>query len=136
MRIRELIVGCLIAITSGARAADWPFFRGADRTGVAAGKTVPTEWSADKNIKWKVALPSGGDSSPVVWGDRVFLTCAEDRKGVGRSTYCFDRKDGKKLWVKTVKWEKADPSHEANPYCASSPATDGKRVIVWHGSAG
>jgi outer membrane protein assembly factor BamB len=136
MGVRRWLIGGLIVITCSASAADWPFFRGGDRTGVAEDKSVPTEWSAQKNIKWKVALPAGGNGSPVVWGDRVLVTCAEDPKGVGRSLYCFDRNDGKKLWAKTVKWEQADPTHAANPYCGSSPATDGKRVIVWHGSAG
>jgi outer membrane protein assembly factor BamB len=125
---------CIPALLT--RGADWPQFRGADRSGVSVDPGAPVEWSADKNVKWKVALPSGGNSSPVVWGERVFLTCAQDAKGTRRSVYCFNRADGKELWVKTVPWEEQDPHHAANPYCASTPAVDGKHVVVWHGSAG
>jgi outer membrane protein assembly factor BamB len=66
----------------------------------------------------------------------VFLTCAEDKDGKDRSLYCFDRKDGKQLWVRTVKFGKKMPTHGTNPYCATTPAADGKHVVVWHGSAG
>ena len=87
-------------------------------------------------MKWKIALPSGGNSSPIVFGNRIFLSCAEDDRGTRRSLYCFNRQDGAKLWVKTVTFGRADPHHAANPYCASTPVCDGEHVIVWHGSAG
>jgi outer membrane protein assembly factor BamB len=64
------------------------------------------------------------------------LTCAQDKQGTRRSLYCFDRSDGKQVWVKTVDLDRVERTHEANPYCASTPASDGQRVIVWHGSAG
>lgn len=136
MNWRSLIMAGGIFLGTQAWAADWPQYRGADRTGVAQDAHAPTTWSADEHVKWKVALPSGGNSSPIVSGDRVFVTCAEDAKGTRRSLYCFNRADGKQLWVKTVAWEKADPTHAANPYCGSTPATDGKVVVAWHGSAG
>jgi outer membrane protein assembly factor BamB len=125
-----------IVFALDVRAADWPMFRGADRSGISTETKAPLNWSGEKNVKWKVALPSGGNSSPIVWGDRVFLTCAEDARGFRRSLYCFSRADGKQLWVKTVAYERPDPHHAANPYCAPSPAADGKHVVVWHGSAG
>src|SRR5690242_78070 len=117
---------------SAALAADWPEFRGAAHNGISADTTAPLEWSAQKNVKWKYPLPNGGNSSPIVSGDRVFVTCAEDAKGTRRSIFCFNRADGKPLWVKMVAWEKSDPHHEANPYCGSTPAADGKHVVVWH----
>jgi outer membrane protein assembly factor BamB len=116
-------------------ASDWPQFRGAGDDGISK-EAAPVEWSQDKNIRWKVPLPAGGNSSPIVVGDRVFLNCAEDARGTRRSLYCFDRRDGHQLWVQTVAYEKSDPHHAANPYCASTPASDGKCVVVWHGSAG
>jgi outer membrane protein assembly factor BamB len=122
--------------SSQSYAADWPFFRGPDRDGKSAETKLPLEWNKDKNIKWRVKLPSGGNSSPIVSGGKVFVTCAEDKKGVGRSLYCFDRATGKQLWVKTVTWDQPDTTHDANPYCGPSPATDGQRVVAWHGSAG
>jgi outer membrane protein assembly factor BamB len=66
----------------------------------------------------------------------VLVTCAEDRKGLRRTLYCFNRADGKQLWAKTVTLDRPEPTHATNPYASSSPATDGQRVIVWHGSAG
>ena len=123
-------------ITASILAADWPLFRGPDRDGKTSDTSAPLTWSADKNIKWKITLPSKGNSSPIVSAGKVFLSIAEDAKGTKRSLYCYDRNDGKTLWVKTVSYDKAEPTHAANPYCGSTPAADGQRIVVWHGSAG
>jgi outer membrane protein assembly factor BamB len=71
-----------------------------------------------------------------VVGNNVLLTCAEDRQGTRRSLICFDRADGKVAWTRTVTYDQAEPTHETNPYCAPTPASDGDRVVAWHGSAG
>lgn len=126
---------CLLAVSVGAWAGDWPAFRGADGDGVAIDAKPPLSWSADRNIRWKAPLPGPGDSSPIVVGRRVFLTCATD-EGKNRSLHCFDRETGQPLWVKTVRFEAKDPTHGTNPYCGSSPAADSERVVVYHGSAG
>lgn len=115
--------------------ADWPAFRGPAGTGIADDNDVPLHWSSDENIKWKSPLPGPGDSSPVVSGERVFVTCA-NKSGKRRGLYCFDRKNGEQLWSKIVEFDGEEPTHETNPYCGSSPAADGRRVVVWHGSAG
>jgi outer membrane protein assembly factor BamB len=133
--MRTLIFVGLCFLCLHAQAADWPQFRGAQHDGISR-EPASVEWSAEKNIKWKVPLPSGGNSSPIVVGDQVFLNCADDKRGTRRSLYCFDRRDGHQQWVQTVSFEKSDPHHAANPYCASTPASDGKHVVVWHGSAG
>jgi len=122
-------------ITGPVVAEDWPFFRGPTRDGKSLD-AAPLEWGKDKNIKWSVKLPRPGNSSPIVTGSHVLLNCAEDAGGVNRSLYCFDRATGNKLWSQTVKYELKEPTHNTNPYCASTPATDGKLVVVWHGSAG
>jgi len=96
---------------------------------------VPVHWSKEQNVRWKVNLPGPGNSSPIVSGSRVFITCAQDQ-GKKRGLYCFDRKDGSELWSRVVDFERVMPTHETNPYCAPTPATDGKRIVVWHGSAG
>jgi len=127
---------CVALIGGAVLGADWTMFRGSDRNGVSVEKAAPTTWAADRNVKWAVKLPGAGNSSPIVADGRVFLACAEDAKGTRRSLYCFDRKDGKQLWVRTVPWDKPDPTHGQNLYCGSTPATDGERVVVWHGSAG
>lgn len=126
-------VVCL-AVGSAVRAGDWTGFRGPDGTGVSSEKNVPLTWGPEKNIKWKV--PFGpGNSSPIVAGTRVFITLAAD-KGQRRSLHCFDRDTGKELWVKTIEYTGDDPTHNTSPWCSSTPAVDGKRVVVFEGSAG
>jgi outer membrane protein assembly factor BamB len=117
------------------RAENWPAWRGPLGTGVCAEKNLPVEWSATKNVKWKVALPERGNSSPVVWGDRVFVTQAIKEEG-RRTLMCFDRRKGKLLWQKGMVYKEKELTHGTNPYCSASPVTDGERVIVSHASAG
>jgi outer membrane protein assembly factor BamB len=135
--VRLLTLALTIAFVSHSTLADnWPYFRGPKRTGISTESKTPLTWAPDKNIKWKAPLPSPGNSSPIVWADKVFLASAESPMGTDRSLYCFNRADGKPLWVKTVRYEKKEPTHETNPYAGSTPAADANRVVVWHGSAG
>lgn len=133
-------IACVVLLLFGGVAAwagEWNQFRGPQGNGVAdADAQPPTHWGPQQNIRWKAALPRPGNSSPIVAGNRVFVTCAEDEKGQKRSLYCFDRATGERLWVRTVEYAKDSPTHETNPYCGSTPATDGQRVVVWHASAG
>lgn len=115
--------------------ADSPEWRGAKGDGVVAEGKFPETWSAEENVLWKADLPAPGNSTPVVSGERVFVTCA-NVDGDERSLLAFDRKSGEQLWKRTVKHEETDPTHPTNPWCAPSPATDGKLVFVWNGSAG
>lgn len=128
-----LLLGCLCG---GVRADDWPQFRGPQRTGISAEEAAPRQWSRQRSVLWRVPLPRPGNSSPIVVGDRIFLTCAEDARGHKRSLYCFERASGRTLWVRTVEYAPVEPTHNTNPYCASTPAADKDRVYVWHGSAG
>lgn len=130
-----LTAGCaaiFVAVT--AQAADWPAFRGPGGDGVAEGTGFPTSWGDDENVRWKVALPSPSNGSPIVSNGRVFL-CSATEDGTERSLLCFDRTSGKKLWTRTVKFGE-DETHSQNPFGSSTPAADGKRVVVWHSSAG
>ncbi|MBI3858126.1 MAG: PQQ-binding-like beta-propeller repeat protein [Planctomycetes bacterium] len=137
MNAKVLVVAAALMAGAGAISADdWPAFRGPAGSGNSAEKSAPTAWAADKNIKWKAALPHPGNGSPIVSNGRVFVAGPEDAEGKRRSLYCFDRKDGKQLWVKTIEFGKAMPTHDTNPHSASTPAADGKKVVVWHGSAG
>jgi outer membrane protein assembly factor BamB len=130
-----IVTGVLLC--GGAlRADDWPAFRGPAGNGISSESKAPTTWAPDKNIKWKVALPQKGNGSPIVSNGRVFIAGSEDKEGKLRALYCFDRKDGKQLWVKTVNFGKVLETHQTNTHSPSTPASDGKSVVVWHGSAG
>src|ERR1700720_3860132 len=77
--------------------ADWPRWRGPNADGVADGRKLPIRWSQTENVRWSVKLPGWGTSSPVVFGDRVFITShRKDEKSL--LTLCFDRNSGKELW--------------------------------------
>jgi outer membrane protein assembly factor BamB len=80
-------------------------------------------------------LPGPGNSSPIVSRGRVFVTCSEDR-GHKRDLFCIDRRNGKRLWTRTVEFPGDEATHRSNPWCASTPVADGSSVVVWHGSAG
>ncbi len=129
-----LLAACALTLAT-ARADNWPAWRGPTGQGFSAEKNLPTKWSATENVKWKVALPDAGNSTPVVWGDKIFLTQATE-KGKKRSLLCLSRKDGSKLWEKTVEFDGKEVIHGTNTYCAASPVTDGERVVAFHGSAG
>jgi outer membrane protein assembly factor BamB len=116
-------------------AAYWPAFRGPNGNGKTDAKNVPVEWSKDKNVKWLFELPAMGNSSPVVVGGKVFITCAEE-KGKRRHLYCIDRKTGKELWKQTVEWDKPERMHGQNYHSPATPAISGDRIVVWFGSAG
>ena len=117
-----------------AHAANWPAWRGPLGTGITEETSLPVKWSTTENVKWRVALPERGNSTPIVWGDRIFLT---QSVGPQRTLWCLARSDGRKLWQQDVTATLTDdPTHPTNPYCSSSPVTDGERVIVWHGSDG
>jgi outer membrane protein assembly factor BamB len=131
--IRAAVFSLLLA--SPAIADNWPAWRGADGLGTCREKDVPLKWSATENVRWKIPLPDEGNSTPAVWGDRIYLTQATE-KGRVRATLCFNRKDGSKLWEQKVEYKEPEPTHGTNPYCSASPATDGKIVVVSHGSAG
>ncbi len=127
---------CILALAPAlAFAANWPQWRGPDGTGVGTESEFPVTWSKTENIVWKVPLPGPGNSTPIVWNDRVFITQALD-KGARRAVICFDRKDGKVRWQKEIPFAGNEPTHGDNPYCSASPATDGEIVVAWHGSAG
>lgn len=134
---RVAAASALSFFLSTAFAADWPMWRGPNNDGVApAGERAPLEWSKEKNVKWKAALPRPGNSSPIVVGRHVYIETALDAQGTQRSLICFDRKDGKQLWQKTVAYDTVEPTHATNPYCAATPAADKECVVAWFASAG
>ena len=131
--LRFLSILALAALASSAFGANWPAWRGPLGTGISEETNLPVEWSQTQNVKWRVELPEAGNSTPIVWGDRVFLTQAI---GNQRTLMCFNRNDGKVLWQSGVTAKEKDPTHPTNPYCSASPVTDGERVIVSFASEG
>lgn len=123
------------ALASSALGANWPAWRGPDGDGRCEETNLPIHWDRKQNVRWQVALPERGNSTPIVWGDRLFLTQAIESEG-RRMLMCLDRATGKLLWQRGVKIEGKETTHETNPHSASSPVTDGQRVVAWFGSAG
>ena len=138
---------------------NWPRFRGANgNSAVQNDKRLPTEWSAEKNVQWRAKLPGWGWGSPVVWGDRVFISSVhsdddyENPKaglylGRGRAAppdtvhhwmvYCLDLNSGDVLWKHEAKTGKPGvPRHPKSCYAAETPVTDGKRLYVLFGDVG
>ncbi|MBM3788630.1 MAG: hypothetical protein FJW30_30205 [Acidobacteria bacterium] len=149
MRFRLLLAAPVLF--SATDPAQWPRWRGPDETGVAKG-TAPVQWS-EKDIAWKAAISGRGHSSPVIWGDTIFLTTAIPTQDAGPpstrrgemtlvehkfAVLAINRKDGKVIWEKTVKT--ATP-HEGyhfryGSFASNSPVTDGKLVFAHFGSRG
>lgn len=130
MAVKLLLLACL------ASPDDWPAFRGPAGNGLSAEKRAPTAWGPDAGIVWKTPLPRPGNGSPIVSAGRVFVAGSEDAEGTRRTLSCFDRKDGRLLWTRTVEFGKKMPMHDTNTASPSTPAADGTRVVVWHDSAG
>lgn len=118
-----------------ASAGNWPGWRGPEGNGVSTDKDLPLRWSTKENVRWRIELPGPGNSSPIVWGDKVFVSQAVDSDH-RRTLMCFDRASGKLLWQSGVTYTEDEPTQESNPYCAGTPSTDGERVFVCFGSAG
>src|SRR4051794_14793169 len=103
------------ALISSASAANWPAWRGPAADGVSPEEKLPETWSAAENVKWRIDLPAPGNSTPIVWKDRVYVTQAV---GARRTLMCFDRTDGHLLWQEGPVWNAKELTHETNPYCS------------------
>jgi outer membrane protein assembly factor BamB len=110
-------------------AEEWPGWRGPRGDGTSGETNVPLKWGKDENVRWKAPIPGVGHSSPVVWGDRVFVTsCLE--KDEKRLLLCLGRRDGKVLWERVVLTAKLEHKHKLNSHASATPVTDGKHVWV------
>src|SRR5258706_16300111 len=137
---RCLVAALVLLLTcSSLVAGDWPQWRGPTGQGFVDDANLPTTWDGKtgENIVWKAALPKGDTpySSPIVRGDRVFITVAMN-KTREHHVLCFDKKEGTLLWDTSVPpglWNLTDLR---GGYAASTPAADAERVYVLFGSAG
>ena len=152
-------ITCVVAFAMAASAAEnWPQFRGPKSMGVADDPNLPEKWSATENVAWKTEIPGHGWSSPVVWGDRIFVTSAipsapieQPKKGLyfggNRETpradvprwvvYALDWRTGKIVWEREVhRGVPQTARHLKNTYASETPATDGERVYAYFGNLG
>jgi outer membrane protein assembly factor BamB len=122
------------AIVQGADSSlVWPQFRGPNGSGVADGERPPVEIGPDKNVKWKVAAPSGL-SSPIVAGDKLVITAFDDEK---LYTIAYNRADGSEAWRAQAPARQLEPFNKVHGSpAASTPATDGQRIVSYFGSCG
>lgn len=144
-----LIVSVIGLLPLSSRAENWPRFRGPNGSGISSDTKVPLTWSESENMKWKVDLPGPGSSSPIVWGDRVFVTCYSgygDGSGEGdlltlnRHLLCIDANSGKVTWEKTIPAPLPEDPYRGfiseHGYASHTPVTDGKAVFAYFGKGG
>ncbi len=118
----------LAALPLSAFAGDWPQFRGPDCTGTAAGVTIPVQ----PKIDWSVALPGRGLSSPIVVGDKIFVTASSGPKQERLHLFCFRAADGGKLWERQLRATGRTMTQEKTCVAASTPCSDGRHVFaIW-----
>jgi outer membrane protein assembly factor BamB len=167
--LRTLLSACLLPAAIGVAtvtlsAANWPQWRGPSGQGISTETGLPVSWSARENIRWKTPIPGQGHSSPVVWGDRIFLTTAiegavvpghtapehldrgkaflhPDSVGVDRSNtlkvIALDAKTGKVVWEQVAyDGPVFDNRHKRSSYAGTTVATDGQRVYAYFGPEG
>ena len=147
-----LTVLALTLMTVTAVAEDWPRFRGPMGSGVAnSGTAVPSTWSPKANLAWKVEMPGPGASSPIIVGNKAFVTCYSgyglDQSNPGelenlvRHLVCVDMQTGKQLWQKDVKVVLPEDPYSgigvtAHGYASHTPVSDGKNVYAFFGKSG
>jgi outer membrane protein assembly factor BamB len=119
----------------GEAAQYWARWRGPSGQGLVSGKGYPDTWSATENVLWKVPLRGSGNSSPIVWRDRIFLTATSD-DGSRASIVAYRRTDGSQLWEALVPPGQSGRTHDKNGYASATVATDGRRVYASFGGRG
>jgi outer membrane protein assembly factor BamB len=109
------------------RAENWARFRGENGLGLSSERGFPTQWSPG-DYRWEIALPGVGHAAPIIWGDRLFVTSAED-EGALRFLFCLDPRSGEQLWSRVVGMNRSH-KHLKGSWASSTPCTDGKQVYV------
>ena len=153
------MVGLLLLMAVSAAAQNWPSFRGPGASGVADRQNLPVNWDVRRgvHILWKTSIPGLAHSSPIVWGDRIFVTTAvssrpgatfkrglygegdasDDTSSQQWKVLCLDRRSGKLIWERTAyEGRPNEKRHMKSTYASSTPATDGRVVVAFFGSQG
>lgn len=129
--IRLLLIAATVLTLSGRVFAEpWPQFRGPNATGVSSDQNLPTEWSKTTGLKWKAPLPGRGVSSPIVFGDRVFVTCSSGTRDDKLHVLCFDAHTGQSLWHRTLKATGSTVAHKKTCMAANTPVADATGVYA------
>ena len=142
--LRQSVSSCLVVLVSviGTVAVandpiatgNWPAWR-RDGTGVSNEKNLPVEWSETANVVWRTPLPGEGNSSPIIWGNRVFLTAALD-EGASRLVICLDTQNGKMLWKTEIPRDEKTLLYPKTGFAAPTPVTNGRRIFAFFDSPG
>ena len=130
-RILNLTAAMLFYATA-LRAENWPQFRGPTHQGISGEQTVPLHWSNSSNVLWRTAIPGESWSSPIVWGERVFVTSATEN-GQSCRVLSLDLKSGTVLWNKETFQQVPRHKQARNTFATPTPATDGERVYACFG---
>ncbi len=128
MKLLPLISLCVALATT--HAADWRQFRGPNGSGLAAEANLPAKLDAQQHLAWRVELPGRGHSSPIVVGDKVFVTCASGPKGGRLHVICFDAATGARRWERQFWSTGRTTTHEKISNAAPTPASDGQRLFA------
>ncbi len=165
MKTNQAIVIAAATLLAGLNTAvvrageeNWPQFLGPGSRAVSANADLPDRWSATENVAWKTDIPGRGWSSPIAWGNRVFLTTVEDdgKSGAPKKGFymarlrpdaatakcrwkviCLDLASGKVRWERLVhEGVPPGPTHDKNSYASETPVTDGQRVYAYFGNVG
>ena len=156
--LKSICMLALMAMTTAHAAENWPQFRGDGARGIADDPQLPMEWSATKNVEWKTDIPGRGWASPVVWGNKVFLTTVVnmgetealkkglyfggERPNASENTHqwkvlCLDLENGKVLWEQQVhEGSPAGSAHLKNSLASETPVVDGERLYCYFGNLG
>jgi len=127
-----------LSVVTSAPGAErqWARFRGPGGQGRTRAVGLPLEWDQQRNVVWRRELSGQGNSSPVIWGNRIFLTSAQD-KGLHREVVAIDRESGEVLWTRAFDSPQRDAMvRPKNGYASATPVVDGERLIAFLGSAG
>jgi outer membrane protein assembly factor BamB len=120
-----------LELPGNALGQEWTRFRGPNGSGVSAATTVPIQWT-EKEYNWKVQLPGVGHSSPILWGEKIFVTSAEERTGK-RFVQCLRTGDGQVLWSREFPGA-VHGKHPDNSFATATPAVDDRHVYVCWGN--
>jgi outer membrane protein assembly factor BamB len=142
---RTIAFGLIVLFSLAGHAAaqdagvdNWRQWRGPNNDGVAPNAKPPVTWSEDSNVRWKIEIPGEGHSTPIIWGDRIYLLTAVQADGENRdfTVLCLNRDTGAEIWKDVAITGPQGQRHETNTYASASAVTDGERLYFSFGSHG